>query len=77
MDHEIQQARNIGLEALCAGGFAGRGLGVGVQRSNLSKNVEIGNAGRGGAANRISGLGRIDASRISAARLEAARRHAV
>ena len=31
MDHEIQQARNVGLEALRAHGFAGRGLGVGGQ----------------------------------------------
>ena len=30
MDHEVQQARNVGLEAL-GRGFAGRGLGVGGQ----------------------------------------------
>ena len=40
MDHELQQARNVGLEALCAGGFAGRGLGVGGQRANLSEMLE-------------------------------------
>ncbi len=36
MDHEVQQARNVGLEALRAGGFAGRGLGVGGQVENLT-----------------------------------------
>ena len=29
--HQMQQARNIGLEALRAGGLSGRGLGVGGQ----------------------------------------------
>ena len=63
MDHEVQQARNIGLEAL-GGGFAGRGLGVGGQRSNLSKNGGQGKSGRNGAANRISGRRCVDASGI-------------
>ena len=56
MDHEMQQARNVGLEAL---GLRLRWSGSGRRRSkvNLSKNVEIGNAGRDGAANRISGRG--------------------
>ena len=31
MDHQMQQARNIGLEALRLGGLGGRGLGVGGQ----------------------------------------------
>ena len=39
MDHEMQQARNVGLEALGPGGFAGRGLGVGGQRRNLFEDV--------------------------------------
>ena len=37
MDHEVQQARNVGLEALRAGGFAGRGLGVGGQGKPLEE----------------------------------------
>ena len=43
MDHEMQQARNVGLEALGAGGFAGRGLGVGGQGKPLEEcwNVEF------------------------------------
>ena len=42
MDHEVQQARNVGLEAL---GLRLRWSGSGRRRSkaNLSKNVEIGN----------------------------------
>ena len=31
MDHQMQKARNIGLEALRRGGFVRRGLGVGGQ----------------------------------------------
>jgi hypothetical protein len=38
------------------------------------KDLGHGNSGRNGAANRISGRGRVDASRISAASREAARR---
>ncbi len=34
MNHELQQARNIGLEAL-GRGLVGRGLGVGGQGSHL------------------------------------------
>ncbi len=35
MDHEMQQARNVGLEALRGRGFGRRGLGVGGQRGPL------------------------------------------
>ena len=61
MDHEVQQARNVGLEALRAGGFAGRGLGVGGQGKPLEE-CWTWNSGRNGAAERISGRGRVDAS---------------
>ena len=37
MDHEMQQARNVGLEALRGRGFAGRGLGVGGQGRTSSE----------------------------------------
>ncbi len=51
MDHEMQQARNVGLEALRAGGFAGRGLGVGgqVEASRRMLDVEFRPKRRGGA----------------------------
>ena len=61
MDHEMQQARNVGLEALRAGGFAGRGLGVGGQVNPLEE-CWTWKSGRNGAAQPISGRGRVDAS---------------
>ena len=41
MDHEMQQARNVGLEALRAGGFAGRGLGVGGQGGTSRRMLDM------------------------------------
>jgi hypothetical protein len=39
MDHQMQKARDIGLEALGARGLAGRGLGVGGQMGPLFKGL--------------------------------------
>ena len=63
MDHQLQQARNVGLEAL-GRGFAGRGLGVGGQGQEpledcWTKEMPAKTARR----TRISGRGRTDASR--------------
>ena len=40
MDHELQQARNVGLEAL-GRGFAGRGLGVGGQGGTSRRMLDM------------------------------------